>query len=92
MARETISAWQARRQFGRVLREVSRGTTFIVESHGEPVAEVVPLPLKDAGAEVRRQLFAIMRQAGERSNLSPEEAERVALEAVEAVRTEQAAQ
>lgn len=90
MARETISAWQARRQFGRVLREVSRGNTFVVESHGEPIAEVVPLSTKDSKAEARRRMFAIMDKAAANAGLSPEEAEQVANEAVAADRAERA--
>ncbi|MGI8644248.1 MAG: type II toxin-antitoxin system Phd/YefM family antitoxin [Thermomicrobiales bacterium] len=90
MARETISAWQARRQFGRVLREVSRGNTFVVESHGEPIAEVVPLAEADRKEEARRTMFAIMDKAAATAGLSPEEADRLANEAVAAVRAERA--
>jgi prevent-host-death family protein len=37
-----ISAADANRQFSRVLREVREGRTYVVTSHGRPVARIVP--------------------------------------------------
>ena len=37
-----ISAADANRQFSRVLREVREGRTYMVTSHGRPVARIVP--------------------------------------------------
>jgi prevent-host-death family protein len=40
---KTISAAEANRQFSRVLREVrEQGATYVVTSHGEPVARITP--------------------------------------------------
>ena len=38
----TISAAEANRGFSRVLREVSQGASYVVTSHGRPVAKVTP--------------------------------------------------
>ena len=44
MATKTMNRWEARRNFGKLINEVSRNRQpVIVESHGEPVAAVVPL-------------------------------------------------
>lgn len=48
---KTISAAEANRQFSRVLREVrEQGATYVVTSHGEPVARITP-PVEHAADE-----------------------------------------
>ena len=39
---ECISAAEANRRFSRLLREVREGRSFVVTSHGTPVARIVP--------------------------------------------------
>ncbi|MES2305548.1 MAG: type II toxin-antitoxin system prevent-host-death family antitoxin [Gemmatimonadota bacterium] len=43
----SISAADANREFSRVLREVRDGASYVVTSHGKPVAKIVPIPLED---------------------------------------------
>jgi prevent-host-death family protein len=38
-----ISATEAHRSFGRILRQVSAGTSFVVTSQGKPVARIEPV-------------------------------------------------
>ncbi|HET8523303.1 MAG TPA: type II toxin-antitoxin system Phd/YefM family antitoxin, partial [Thermomicrobiales bacterium] len=84
-----LSAWETRRQFGKVLREVARdGDAVIVESHGEPVAVVVPMDLYQHLRQERQAFFDDARATAARVNLSPEEADAVIAEAVAAVRAE----
>jgi prevent-host-death family protein len=56
---KSISAAGANRDFSAVLRQVRAGATFIVTSHGRPVARIVPI---SAGAHLtgraRTTLFA----------------------------------
>ena len=40
---KTITASEANRQFSSVLREVSRGQVFTVQSRGKPVAAIMPI-------------------------------------------------
>ena len=49
-ARSKISAADANRQFSRVLREVREGRTYVVTSHGRPVARIVPIGRESAVA------------------------------------------
>jgi prevent-host-death family protein len=39
---ETISASEANREFSRILRSVQEGHSYVVTSHGRPVAHIVP--------------------------------------------------
>jgi len=39
---ETISAAEANRRFSALLRDVRDGQTYIVTSHGKPVARIMP--------------------------------------------------
>ena len=40
---ETISAADANRAFSRILRNVRDGRSYVVTSHGRPVARIVPI-------------------------------------------------
>lgn len=54
----TISAAEANRSFSRLLREVrEEGRSFLVTSHGTPVARLVPCAAKDAARETARLAF-----------------------------------
>ncbi|MFT4037969.1 MAG: type II toxin-antitoxin system prevent-host-death family antitoxin [Thermomicrobiales bacterium] len=56
---EMISAAEANRAFSRILREVREGQTFVVTSHGKPVARIVPASEHDAARKAAREaLFA----------------------------------
>ena len=51
-----ISAAEANRKFSQVLREVREGKSFIVTSHGKPVAKISP-PAKSATSDRAREAF-----------------------------------
>lgn len=83
----TIEALDASREFGKVLQEVvDRGDQYVVEQHGEPVAAVVPIEVFEQWKRSRSNFFDRLRAISERSGLSAEEADRLADEAVRAVR------
>jgi prevent-host-death family protein len=44
---QTITASQANQRFSQMLREVETGRSFIVTSHGRPVARLVPVGAED---------------------------------------------
>ena len=48
---ETISAAEANRRFSDVLRKVRQGHSYVVTSHGKPVARIVPADERDAAAD-----------------------------------------
>lgn len=78
---KNVKAFDARRQFGKILHEVlTRGDKFVVERHGEPVAAVVPIEVYEQWKRARSSFFAKARAASEWANLTPEEADKVAFD------------
>ncbi len=91
MVETTVSAFDARRKFGKVLDSVAAGgDSVIVERHGEPVAVVVPVAMyrqwQQQREEARDRLFNFFRETSERANMTSEEADALAAEAVAEVR------
>lgn len=97
MREKTIAAYEARRQFGRMIREVeSKGESYVVERHGEPVAAVVPLRVYERWKRQREEFLAILHKAQQNSiehdpDMTEEKAMEIALEAVAEVRAERRA-
>ena len=61
-----ITASEANRQFSGVLRDVKRGTSFVVTSRGQAVARIVPVePDHAARAAAREALFERWRTEGD---------------------------
>ncbi|MDP9309311.1 MAG: type II toxin-antitoxin system Phd/YefM family antitoxin [Chloroflexota bacterium] len=86
---KTIGAFEARRQFGKVLQDVTtkRGP-YIVEKNGEPIAAVVPIETYNQMKRRREAFFERLRATAAQAELSDEEAMRLATEAVQAVRAD----
>jgi prevent-host-death family protein len=63
---ESISAADANRHFSQILRGVrEEGATYIVTSHGKPVAKIVPVAEAsddDARERAKKQLLARLRK------------------------------
>lgn len=58
-----ISAADANREFSRILREVRNGRSYVVTSHGRPVARIVPIGREvSTGAAARVALFDHLRR------------------------------
>jgi prevent-host-death family protein len=78
-----MSAWEARRQFGKVLKDVSRdNSSVVVESHGEEVAAIVPIDVYRNYRRHRSAFFETLRAAQRNANLTEEEADRLVREAM----------
>lgn len=54
--KKAISAAEANRRFSQLLREVREGHSFIVTSHGKPVAKIAP-HTKDTASDRAREAF-----------------------------------
>lgn len=82
-----VAASEARHRFGRLLHAVAtKGDSVVVERHGEPIAAVVPIELYRQWMQDRRRFFAAIREAAARADLTPDEADELAREAVVAAR------
>jgi prevent-host-death family protein len=59
---KTISAAEANRKFSRVLREVGQGLSYVVTSHGRPVARIAPVRSdQSAWTRARKSLLRRLR-------------------------------
>jgi prevent-host-death family protein len=61
---KAISAADANRKFSQVLREVREGRSYVVTSHGRPVARIAPVQTaakRAAAASARNSLLARLR-------------------------------
>ena len=80
---------QARKEFSIIVDRVQhQGDTFIVSRHGRPAAAVVPVQVYETWKRQRDEFFELVRKAQQQSDLEPEEAARLAAEAVAAIRSE----
>src|SRR5215216_4058968 len=87
---KTVGAFEVRRSFGRILQEVSAGgDRVVVERNGQPVAVVVPIDVYNQWKRSRADFFERIRRTSERANLTPDDADQVATDAVRAVRASQ---
>jgi len=86
---KVVAAFEARRQFGKILQEVlSRGDRFVVKRHGEEVAAIVPIEVYKEWKGARTAFFDKVKAASLRANLSPEQADPLAEKAVTSVRSQ----
>ncbi len=84
---KTVPAFEARRQFGKLLQSViANGDKFVVKKNNEEVAAIVPMRVYNQWKKAREDFFSLLEKAQNNANMSPEEAERLANEAVKAVR------
>lgn len=67
----TISATDANRQFSQMLREVREGETFIVTSHGTPVATLAPVADDLAARERSKKVLLARLESQPAQNLGP---------------------
>lgn len=89
MQTKTVGAFEARRQFGRLISSVGfSGTSVVVEKNGQRIAAIVPIQVLDDWEKERQEFFDDLRQIGEGSGLSELEAMQLANEIVEEVRAE----
>lgn len=62
---KAISAADANRKFSQVLREVREGRSYVVTSHGRPVARIAPVQTameRATAASARNSLLARLRR------------------------------
>ena len=58
---KAISAAEANRKFSQVLREVREGRSFVVTSHGRPVARIAPVEAQHDADRAREALLKRLR-------------------------------
>jgi len=84
---KTVTTVEAQEQFEQLIREVASGTTSLtIEEDGEPLAIVLPFDQVARRRAARERVMATLSEMQATANVSPEEAEELAREAVEAAR------
>ena len=58
---EAISAADANRNFSSILRGVRQGQSFVVTSHGRPVARIIPADKLENSSAARAAFFARLK-------------------------------
>ena len=82
-----IGITEARERIAEIVEQVQyQGKGFIINRHGKPAAAVVPVEVYENWQRQRKEFFDLVRQLQGRADLDPEEAEKLAAEAVAAVR------
>ena len=56
--RETYSLYEAKAKLSAIIRRVREGDSVVVTVHGEPVAEIRPIPREPAALAERLELLA----------------------------------
>ncbi len=80
---ETMDVSDAGRNLEEIVQRVAKNNDNVVlEIEGQAKAVVVPLSIYEQWKRAREEFFETMRIAAERANLSPEEADKLAAEAV----------
>jgi len=83
---KALGVTEARAKLRSIVEQVQRGDAYIISRHGQPAAAIVPIAVYEQWKRQRSEFFALIRQAQERAELEPDEADRIAAEAVRAAR------
>ena len=83
-----IGITQAREMLGELVEQVQyQGNAYIINRNGKPAAAIVPMDVYESWKRERKAFFDTIRQAQSQSNLTSEEADELASEAVCAERS-----
>ena len=82
-----LGVTEAREQFSNIVERVQhQGDSYVISRYGKPAAAVVPVEVYENWQRQREEFFDLVRNLQRQADLSPEEADRVANEAVAAIR------
>ena len=85
--KKTVSAMEARRRFGELLEDASRGDAIVIERAGKTMGVLISPSQFRIIEQNRERLYKMFQDAWERTkDVSAKEADRIAMEAVRSVR------
>lgn len=86
---KVLGITKAREEFSTMIEKVQhQGDSYVISRHGKPAAAVVPIQVYEEWKRQRNEFFELVRRAQQEADLTPEEADRIAAEGVEADRAE----
>jgi prevent-host-death family protein len=84
---KTVGVTEARQTFSTIVERVQyQGDSYVISRYGKPAAAVVPVEVYENWQRQREEFFDLVRNLQKQADLSPEEADRLAKEAVAAMR------
>jgi len=84
---KVLGVTEARKKFSNIVEQVQHGgDTYLISRYGKPAAAVVPVEVYENWQRQREGFFDLVRSMQNEADLSPEEADQVAVEAVAAIR------
>jgi prevent-host-death family protein len=84
---KVVGIAEARNSFREIVDQVQyQGDTYVISRNGKPVAAVVPLEVYEGWKRQREEFFDLVRRMQKEAKLKPKDADRLAAEAVQAVR------
>ena len=86
---KVLGITKAREDFSTIVEQVQhQGDAYIINRHGKPAAAVVPVQVYEEWKRQRQEFFEFIRNAQQEANLTPEEADQIAQQAIKAARLE----
>ena len=86
---KVLGVTEARKKFSTIVEQVQHGgDTYVISRYGRPAAAVVPVEVYENWQRQREGFFDLVRSMQNEADLSPEEADQVAVEAVAAIRAQ----
>jgi prevent-host-death family protein len=86
---KVLGVTEARKKFSNIVEQVQyQGDAYLINRYGRPAAAVVPVEVYENWQRQREEFFDLIRDMQEEADLSPQEADRLAKEALAAIRAE----
>jgi prevent-host-death family protein len=84
---KVLGVTEARKKFSDIVEQVQhQGDTYLISRYGKPAAAVVPVEVYENWQRQREEFFDLIRNLQKEANLSSEQADQIANEAVAAIR------
>ena len=86
---KVLGVTEARKKLSNIVEQVQyEKDTYLISRYGKPAAAVVPVEVYENWQRQREEFFDLIRNMQKEADLSPEEADQVAAEAVAAIRAQ----
>ena len=86
---KVLGVTEARKKFSDIVEQVQhQRDTYLISRYGKPAAAVVPVEVYENWQRQREEFFDLIRNLQKESDLSPEQADQVANEAIAAIRAQ----
>lgn len=86
---KVLGVTEARKKLSDIVEQVQhQRNTYLISRYGKPAAAVVPVEVYENWQRQREEFFDLIRNLQKESDLSPEQADQVANEAIAAIRAQ----